>query len=508
MKLPSFSIADWIRDRPSIQRVLPAAAAVVVNVVISRSHSARATAVLERAGFACTIDRDGTEIYEPEVVVRVERESSQAWQKANVERLEVHRVMDLLASENIAFRIVGSRATKLPEVQSKRVLTPEQPGRATVLYSSEQEKDRALKLMACQLKVESSALKFRPDLSSLNETRLPFLGLWLVYLILSVLAGFLPDKVYIAVFLSIVFILGSIGLFMARGRGLLRPALQQSAILITVGAALTYALVRYIYVRYYQPFHVSPEEIGLDYRAILSQQFPYIVRRWAQLIGLVLAVYALFRIVAERSRVRSILVGIGLSALLVGISIVWYTDDVREAGEAGQNVSHGAIDNEAEGPFSWPPLFRALVDRTGSEGPSAYVPTSSNLIYLGSSQGVMKFLDADTTATIHLPNGAYAVRSYRTGRVLNIRDNKFRVSILRVPAQKSFTVDVINDDQQPGGPGHNIIIQGLGVNRELANRRNSVLVPKASPGGYDFYCRYHKSTMKGKLIVEKLRITW
>ena len=69
---------------------------------------------------------------------------------------------------------------------------------------------------------------------------------------------------------------------------------------------------------------------------------------------------------------------------------------------------------------------------------------------------------------------------------------------LRLPAQRPLTVVVSNQDRIR----HSFAVPALGRNWDMApGSRVAVNPPPLRPGSYPFYCRFHRSTMVGTVVV-------
>jgi hypothetical protein len=82
---------------------------------------------------------------------------------------------------------------------------------------------------------------------------------------------------------------------------------------------------------------------------------------------------------------------------------------------------------------------------------------------------------------------------------LTIKGNKFEPAEIRVPANKRFTVYVINDDATP----EEFDSQSMKVEKVIAGKSKGLIrIGPLDPGRYDFIGEFHADTAKGVMIAE------
>jgi hypothetical protein len=82
---------------------------------------------------------------------------------------------------------------------------------------------------------------------------------------------------------------------------------------------------------------------------------------------------------------------------------------------------------------------------------------------------------------------------------ITIKNNKFEPTELRVPANKRFTVYVVNDDPTP----EEFESPPMKVEKIIPGKsKGLVRIGPLAPGRYDFFGDFHADTAKGVMIAE------
>jgi plastocyanin len=271
-----------------------------------------------------------------------------------------------------------------------------------------------------------------------------------------------------------------------------KPTLQQLLIAIPLIGALLYAITRFVYAEFYGHFGVSPEDIGLSYITVLSQQFMFIAFKSAIIA---LAWFIMYGSLHESRKVSPAgtftrffidFMTILMFALIVIATLI--PDLVNAATVAEDRRNH--YSSEDSSLFLWPTFPRVVTQPSGeilSHLPSG---SGSNLLYLGNSDKVAYVFDGDSGLLLRLPEDSTPLVLVDYDRVVQLKSERFQPSRLKLKEGEEFTVLALNND----GAKHNFTARGLGLSGHIApHDTGEARVRPTSAGNSQFYCKYHKA---------------
>ncbi len=212
---------------------------------------------------------------------------------------------------------------------------------------------------------------------------------------------------------------------------IVRTALTQSTVLVTLGAVWLYIMMSLTYDAFYGPLGVDPSDVGLSYTTILARSTGLGLLLSISIIGIVLSVIVdwIFEWIGSGIQVRrrrAIRLSVNwfwVAALLLLFSILTTRDNITRAGHAAAAVRQGRAvvpigrfftvlplraDPVAIQPAGEAKAFPAIAGFRCD--PTDYLLPCDKLLYLGQANGVVVLYNATKDQSVHLPASSVVLR--------------------------------------------------------------------------------------------------
>jgi hypothetical protein len=366
------------------------------------------------------------------------------------------------------------------------VLVPEEENRETT-------KLRAAKLHDCAVE-KISVSKARSWLLRSNSQR-ETATLAVVILFLSIFGDltiliwrFAPRLLTLVTVVSVA----SLGLvWLGKTRGL-RTIAGQLAVVLTIIGLSSYVVTRYSYYAYYSNFHVVPEELGLDYRAVLNNQPWFVFYATSVLVVSGIAIFAIVRISLWLSQSvsfripSSVLVGTIVTPVTLFLLVLANDKIWTNAESAAQAVRSGDSPPNNSW-FVWPDPPRVTIISPISMVPYARTLGQADLRMLGDDDSSYTIYDVVSGTTLRLakPDSVVLVANGDTDRVVRIDENGFQPQEITVPPRR-VRISVYDESQTGCKPADK---QNSIIGEIFRDRRESTLdIQLDKDAEIDFNC--------------------
>lgn len=432
------------------------AVALNLRLRLPRSALPECKRMLEDAGYSVQFDPI-QEVSPGEVAIALHqtlpltgRSARVVFDKRVLELLQTLRTRpDDLHPVSFSYRVLSG-------LEWRAVTTLDNQLQEAVLIPLQQDQGKTLAESASRLGVPQEQLKLRRYWSwSLRsrEARQP-LAIFAVLTFLVALAltsPHVPPALTRAMLILLALALDVVGLgWLVKGQTA-RAAFTQIAGLLALMTTIAYSTTRHVYFVYYETFQVAPEELGLDYRMVLSNQLVFVMVVLALallgallLIGVVRSIWVFLP--DNTTLLRAAAAGmIGFLVLTLEL-VVPLASLERSAGQQAEHVRQGGSPTARGGFFGWPDPPRV---RLANLAPAAYAATiaSADLRLLGGDGSSWSVYDAVSGSTLRLPKSSTAlvIAPSGTDRMLTLTNVGFTPTAITVPGRVPVRISLFNE---------------------------------------------------------------